>query len=118
MISQKRLEAAFPGKGKELRELLTKQRKTTDYKSVRDWISKCYNMPRYQERLEVAVNEVLGGYGSEAIFGGGVRPAMTYVNMGDTYITTLIYDYRRGSWLISSWGDWIEREERRGRRYA
>ena len=117
MISQKRLEAAFPGKGKELRELLIGDRKTTDYRSVREWVSKCYNRPRYQERLDVAVNEVLEGYGSEAIFAGGLCPVVTYVNMGDTYAVTLVYDYRRHEWLLTSWGDWIESEERKGRRY-
>jgi hypothetical protein len=115
MISQKALEEAFPGKGATLRALLTGQTKTRSFKSVTDWEAKCYNPPPRQARLEVAVNEVLEGYGTEAIFGAScTRPEAVYINLGDTYTTTLVYDYTRARWCLTSWGDWVERHERRG----
>jgi hypothetical protein len=42
-------------------------------------------------------------------------PSISYLNMGDTYATTLILadDYTNGvSLLVSSWGDWMEECER------
>jgi len=118
--SRKTLEAAFPGKGKELRELLEKKRKTRDYASVRELEAQCYNPPKYMHRLEIALNEILEGYGTEAIFGDSdaMQPAAAYINMGDTYTATLLYDYTRGRWLVTSWGDWVESQERKGVHYG
>ena len=36
-----------------------------------------------------------------------------YVNTGDTYATTLVYDIDRDTYLVQGWGDWVERYERR-----
>lgn len=37
-----------------------------------------------------------------------------YLNTGDTYALTVIYDHGRDLWLVQSIGDWIELAERRG----
>lgn len=34
-----------------------------------------------------------------------------YVNTGDTYCLTLIYDTRSCEFLVESWGDWVEKME-------
>lgn len=34
-----------------------------------------------------------------------------YVNRGDTYEPTLLYDVRKESWWVGSLGDWWERQE-------
>jgi hypothetical protein len=116
MLSFKSLERAFPGKGQEIRDLLTKKTKTSDYKTVNQWIEKCLFPPCYVERLEKALNEILEGYGSEAIFSSDNQtvPCFTYVNLGDTYTTTLIRDYDKETWIISSWGDYLEYKEKKG----
>lgn len=115
MPSVKRLEEAFPGKGKELRDLLKMKTQTTDYKSVRDWEDQCLNRPRYSERLMCALNEILEGYGTEPIWGVGEEmwPVAEYVNMDDTYNTTLLYDYGTGTIQITSMGAWVEHNEKR-----
>jgi len=41
------------------------------------------------------------------------REGIEYVNTGDTYNTTLIYDYKTGRFYIGSWGGWVERYPRR-----
>lgn len=116
--SYKALERAFPGKGRQLRALLDKQAKTTDYASVRAWEQKCYNAPSYLDRLQCAFNEILEGHGTEAVFGEGeMSPDACYINLGDPYATTLLYDYTRGRWLITSWGDWVESQSRTGIEY-
>ena len=55
------------------------------------------------------IDEILQGYGVKYIPAGkGKRsPSITYVNMGDTYETTVMYV--RGRFLIGAWGDIVER---------
>lgn len=71
------------------------------------------------EALETA-NTLVEGFGVEAIRAANVWDryymdiACLYVNRGDTYDETLIYDVPRGIFLVQSYGDWVERAERRG----
>lgn len=123
--SVKTLEAAFPGHGKDLRKILEgvaipkgvdKLGKLT---LTADWVRTCYHRPTQIEINMHAASELTGMHGTEALFGAQVKwPDMEYVNSGDTYTTTLIYDYLRGRYLVMSYGDWVEREERKGRTYV
>lgn len=71
---------------------------------------------KVEEALE-EVNKLIGGHGVEAIrdqnaydnYYGDV--IATYVNMGDTYDATLLYDVRNNEFHITSWGDWYEQYE-------
>lgn len=74
------------------------------------------NDRKVEEVLE-EVNKLIGGHGVEAVrdenawdnyYGDTVA---TYVNMGDTYVTTLLYDTRNNEFHITSWGDWYEKYE-------
>jgi hypothetical protein len=38
---------------------------------------------------------------------------LEYINMGDTYDSTFIYDHRTGRLFISCWGDEVEKNYRR-----
>lgn len=114
MISERALEAAFPGKGRALRALLTGQLDPLSFPAVKMWVDKCYHRPRPQECDEEAVNAILEGYGTEAIWGKSeTRPVAVYVNLGDPYATTLLYNYQTDHWSITSWGDFADRNERR-----
>jgi len=60
-------------------------------------------------------NQYLNGYGIEPITGEFTwvnhyyqNIIALYVNLGDTYTTTIVYDTERGKFLISSWGDFYE----------
>jgi len=72
-----------------------------------------------EARLE-RVSRATGGYGVEAIWlekrdrsdPRGLPDAL-YINRGDPYTPTLLYDLRRESFLTTSWGDWLEDEEAR-----
>lgn len=63
-------------------------------------------------------NVLLKGHGVEAIrdekhnrwFWGESR--LLYVNMGDPYVATLLYDIEAQKFLISGWADWLEAYER------
>jgi hypothetical protein len=57
-----------------------------------------------------ALNEVLNGSGVESVAPGrGPRsPGFDYVNLGDTYMPTIVYLYDRKVWRVTSWGDMVE----------
>jgi hypothetical protein len=38
-------------------------------------------------------------------------PDAFYVNRGDPYTETLLYDVRRNRYLTIGWGDWLEAQE-------
>jgi len=70
-------------------------------------------------------NKVLNGHGVEAVQLEDYQVdnyyyniVLLYVNMGDTYDTTLCYDTEKGEFLIGSWGDWLEEWELRRKEKA
>jgi hypothetical protein len=75
-----------------------------------------------RDRLD-AINKLLGLYGTEAIRGewqngywGDI--VAVYCNTGDTYDTTVLqirgeHSFYSSRFIVSSWGDWVERNEKR-----
>ena len=65
-----------------------------------------------EELLERA-NALVDGYGVEYIAHRDdtfrQRHGLEYVNVGDTYSTTFVWDHHRERLLITSWGDIVER---------
>jgi len=99
---------------KQARALMRGELDPMEFESVRSWVSQCYNPPSWQEQVERALNEVLDGWGIEAIWGveDELWPIAVYINMGDTYNTTLLYDYRSQTWRVTTWGDFVEKNEK------
>lgn len=70
--------------------------------------------------LELA-DALMGTYGVEAIRGEGWEDpyygdiVALYVNTGETYEGTLLYDVEADRFYATSYGDWIEAQERKGR---
>jgi hypothetical protein len=66
------------------------------------------------------VSEIIGGHGVEGLPVEGAwvdhywRDSIAlYVNMGDPYVTTIMYDTDRGVFEIGAWGDFLEDWERK-----
>jgi len=76
------------------------------------WINKCYNIPWMNHIKLEAANEILEGFGVEHAGDVDIRkgPPLQYINFGDTYDLTLCRF--NGRWVVSSWGDIVERHER------
>lgn len=57
-------------------------------------------------------DELIGGHGVEYIRhkldGCRVVYGVEYVNMGDTYANTLVYDHRNNRFAVCSWGSIVE----------
>jgi hypothetical protein len=62
-------------------------------------------------------NEKLGGYGVEVLRSSDFRKSYwgdiiaLYVNMGETYETTILYDIDNEEFIKTSWGDFMENRE-------
>lgn len=74
-----------------------------------------------QAMLEEA-NTILDGSGVEYIASDdddqyGAHGAY-YVNMGDTYTPTILLDLDKARVYATSWGDWVESQERQGRKLS
>lgn len=69
------------------------------------------------------INTLLGLHGVEAIRGEWQNGywcdiVAVYCNTGDTYATTVLevrgeYSFRNSRFIVSSWGDWFERNEKK-----
>lgn len=64
-----------------------------------------------------AADDMLSGHGVETIWQGKDKPSCLYINRGDTYTDTLLWDDWREQFCITSWGDWFERQEAEGHTY-
>jgi hypothetical protein len=78
------------------------------------WFSSCYNQPRRIDRILACINEVMSGHGVEAIWGSDAYwPAADYINTGDTYSATILFNRESSAFQLTTWGDFFERNERR-----
>jgi hypothetical protein len=61
-----------------------------------------------------AINGLLDGHGVEAIRGDYYvdryhgEVVATYVNMGDTYVGTVLYETETGQFMLTDLGGWVE----------
>lgn len=79
---------------------------------TRAWVFSLHSSPYTSKIWRVttalnAMNEVLGTHGVEGLGparAGDYAPPYEYLNMGDTYTTTLIYHRRTDTLSIGNWG--------------
>lgn len=61
------------------------------------------------ERRLTMLNFAIDGFGVEAILDdSGIHPVLSYVNLGETYATTLCFEHETSDYLLLSWGEWHE----------
>lgn len=107
--SEKEILKAFPemahGKAKELADKLAAAVNSDENDAI-------------DEVMEFA-NEAINGNGVEAIQGDGAfidkfwrDTVLVYVNMGDTYDQTILYDTESSEFSVGSWGDFMEEWEK------
>lgn len=106
-----RIEEAFgPEIEKKIFGVLAGNTSLFDFASVEEFERSSYNNPSHHELVATALNEILGGFGVEALgeFEQGFPP-YEYINLGGTYTTTLIYNLQTEKWSVGSWGDIAEK---------
>lgn len=107
--SRKTLEAAFPGKGKELRNVIDGTVNPAEYDSVMKINMACWCGHTYSRMLLTAINEIIGGHGIEQIIPKDEdrHPWYYYINMGDSYNATILLR-SDGRLIVGGWGDIVE----------
>jgi len=96
-------------------KILNRQIDLGKFKSVDQLRRQCFNPPDViNEQLE-AINEVIDGFGIESSTIEGYFKShywqdavCLYVNQGESYALTVLYDIVNEKWELTSWGDFIE----------
>lgn len=77
-------------------------------------LAECYHPPETSDLRMHVLDDIAGTFGVGAVYGRGqdpddprTRPALEYLNAGDTYRPTILRV--RGRYRLGSWGDWAER---------
>lgn len=98
----------------KVRRLLDGRDDPETYKSVEQWVARCFHRPWRTELILCAANEILETCGVEAIPDPDscTRVLLAYCNPGDMYCATLAYDYTRDRWIITSIDQYVEENER------
>ena len=122
--SAKRLVDALhitPEQAATVRALIRGEIKIQDnplFPRTAQWINSCYHAPRRLDRILSALNECLETQGVECITSGeqrmdGSHIVAEYLNAGDTYNATLLFNHRTQAFSLTSWGDFVERNQSR-----
>jgi len=84
--------------------------------ATKQWVKRRYNIPSTIALKMSAINAILECYGREGLFNSG-RLDFEYCDTGDTYASTVAYDYTRDKFVITSYGDWVDRNDPNGDKY-
>jgi hypothetical protein len=114
IINDLHLLNASGGQIQTINQILNGTINPETFKSVKNWVSQCFNKPNSDEMKMCAINEVLEGYGIESVrtskwkngYWGDIL--CTYINIGDYYIPTVIH-HRKHGFMVASIGDIIEK---------
>ncbi len=84
-----------------------------DFPGTQKWVDQSYNIPNQHELVMSALNDLLGGFGVEAIRDPTDSDTIiaTYINQGDTYDATIVFDEDKSEFVLTTWGDWFENWE-------
>ena len=90
-----------------------------DLQEIRKICGFGYRKDSRAEECMQELNRLIGGYGVQNIRGDYVNgfwqdTVMLYVNMGDTYSTTVVFDTQRRRFYVTSYGDYVEFLQRNG----
>jgi hypothetical protein len=72
-----------------------------------DLFRQFYNKPTGYYTKLVVLDKLLSTYGIESF--EHKKAAYTYLNAGDSYCLTVIYNHRKGNFTLNSWGDIVEK---------
>ncbi len=102
--SIKTIASAFPKIGPE------------EVKVIREALIDATDNDRMVHQSLRTVDTLIDGHGIES-FASTDGDRVYYVNMGDPYVPTALFDERTGLTKVCGWGDYVESWEKRGRRF-
>lgn len=86
------------------------------FQHTQKWVNSCHHHPEPKDVKLSALNELLEMHGVEAIREEGAWDnyygdcVAEYLNTGDTYAPTIVFDNRAGKYLLTSYGDFVENQ--------
>lgn len=89
---------------KQINDIRIAMESAVNHKSIDDCLDTCNEILRGNGIGVIIDNQFYGYYGDIGLL---------YVNMGETYAATIIYDTRKDKFMVCSLGDIVEREEKR-----
>lgn len=100
------------------RRLIRGEERVTDnplFPRTNRWISDCHNKPSRVELILSALDETLATCGVEPVWSDHDQfwPVAEYLNTGDTYSATLLFRRDTGTFRLTTWGDFYEKNEKR-----
>ena len=67
----------------------------------------------YIKRVLVLADEMLNAHGVGYLVPDDGTQPVAYVDRGDTYDVTLLFDHEKNRFIVGSWGDIVEAQPRR-----
>lgn len=78
------------------------------FPATHKWLNSCTRHPQWEERVMHAINEIMGGHGTQGLYKGDKdKPIATYISLGDLEANTIILDNLTGRTIITSLADYI-----------
>lgn len=79
------------------------------YEAVREWRDRLRSEPLDYELKLRAIDSIMDAHGLETLIADETGKAIaSYVNNGDIYSPTILYDHENQEFLITSWGEFLE----------
>jgi hypothetical protein len=65
------------------------------------------------EQKLLAVNDVIQGFGTKSVWldNDSGYPSAEYIDVGDPYVETILYDYQADAFQITCFADWLRPQE-------
>ncbi len=66
------------------------------------------------EQKLFAINDVIQGFGTEAAWldDSSDYPSAEYIDVGDPYVATILYDYQTDTFQVTCLADWLNPQEK------
>ena len=76
------------------------------FPATHKWLQSCSWHPQWEERVMYAINEIIGGYGTQGLY-SKEKPVATYINLGDMEANTIIIDNLTGRIYVTSLASYV-----------
>jgi len=76
------------------------------FPATHKWLQACSWHPQWEERVMHAINEIIGGHGTQGLY-SKEKPVATYINLGDMEANTIIIDNLTGRIYVTSLASYV-----------
>lgn len=108
-----------PDSLKAVRRLIRGEMKPREVLATDEYARHCgFTKTIYPHLTLHAIDTLLQNHGVECIEDINDEVVAEYSNSGDSYAPTILFNHKRCTWCLTSWGDFVETYERNNGRLA